>query len=369
MPTSSAAKVLFLIDHLDSGGAPIVVRDLILGMHRAGVGVTLVILSDRQRYELPVDVEIVKLPYAASNRFERWQRYASHARQFDAWLDDRQGTFNLVLAHLHHAHQVVVRSRLSEQAWYCLHADPVTGFLGNKRGLGRWLKRRKVRKLYNRKRLVTVSQGMLERLTAHFDVHPRAARAIHNPLDIARIRTLAEDSVNDAPPDYLVFVGRMDQRHKRFDRLLAAYRDSGVGLPLLLVGGGRESERVEALIAEMKLSGNVCMVGPRDNPYPYMKQARALLLSSDSEGFALVLAEALACGTPVVSVDCPSGPAEILGERFKEGLVPLDDTAAFAAAIRRVVSHPPTIPEDSCDRFRLETVVEHYLALAEPAKG
>ena len=363
-----AANVLFVVDHLDTGGAPVVVRDLILGMQQAGVAVTLVILSDRQRYTFMADVDVVQLPFKAEGTHERWQRYALHARRLDQWLEQQGMHFDLVLAHLHHAHQVVSRTRLAGDAWYCLHADPVTGFLGNKRGVGRWLKQRKVKSLYDGRKVVTVSRGMLERLCFYFGIRPQPGVAIHNPLDIDRIRELGQAPVDDVPVEYLLYVGRMDVRQKRFDRLFDAYQASGVSLPLILVGGGSGQAAVEAMVVERGLTGQVQFLGHRDNPYAYMQRATAQLLSSDYEGFALVLAEALTLGTPVVSVDCPSGPAEILQD-FPEYLVPLNDTQAFARVIRRVTEQPPAIPRDICDRFRIERVVERYLELANPANG
>lgn len=357
--------MLFVIDHLDSGGAPVVARDLIVGMVDAGVEVTLVILSDRQRHALPPSVEVLKLPYVAKGILERQCRYRRHAQLLDRWLVQHGGRFDLVYAHLHHAHQVVSRSRLAASAWYCLHADPVTGFLGNKRGLGRWMKRRKVRALYQGRRIITVSHGMLERLKTHFSIEPERGVGIHNPLDIERIQKLASDEVIDVPDNFLLYVGRMDLRQKRFDRLLDAYHQSGVALPLLLVGGGDGAQKVSAMIRERKLEDRVQLLGPRDNPYAYMARARALLLSSDYEGFALVLAEALVCRTPVVSVDCPSGPSEILCHGLSDWLVPMHDRGAFADTIVRVVKHPPVIADDQCDRFRLEHVVKRYLALKD----
>src|SRR5690606_17547431 len=153
-------------------------------------------------------------------------------------------------------------------------------------------------------------------------------------------RELGQAPVNDVPAEYLLYVGRMDIRQKRFDRLFDAYQASGVSLPLILVGGGSGQAAVEAMVVERGLTGQVQFLGHRDNPYAYMQQATAQLLSSDYEGFPLVLPEALALGTPVVSVDCPCGPAEILQD-FPEYLVPLNDTQAFARAIRNVVERPP----------------------------
>lgn len=366
----TGTSVLFVIDHLDTGGAPVVVRDLIKGMHHAGVQVTLVVLSERVSHELPEGVDLVTLPLAMNTRAERRQRYARHAALLNDWLNDcleiHASGFNLVVAHLHHAHQVVSRSRLASAAWYCLHTDPVVELLGNKRGLGRWLKQRKVQALYGDRRVLAVSQGILDSMASRLRIRMARQEAVHNPIDMTRIRELAAERIDDVPPDYLVFVGRINQRQKRFDRLFNAYRDSGVQLPLIVVGAGGDLPAVKAMAESRGVADRVHFLGSRTNPYPYMQHARALLLSSDYEGFALVLAEALALGTPAISVDCPSGPAEILREGLAECIVPLDDDAAFARTIQWAVEHPPRVPTEICDRFQLTAVVERYLALAEP---
>lgn len=362
----TGSSVLFIIDHLDTGGAPVVVRDLIKGMHQVGAQVTLVVLSKRVSHELPEGVKLVTLPLVMDTRTQRRQRYARHAELLNGWLEQHASRFHLVVAHLHHTHQVVSRSHLASQAWYCLHTDPMVELLGNKRGLGRWLKQRKMQALYGGRQVLAVSQGILDSMVLRLRIRMARQAAVHNPIDMARVRELAAERIDDVPQDYLVFVGRMNQRQKRFDRLFNAYRDSGVQLPLIVVGAGGDLPAAKAMAESRGVADRVHFLGNRTNPYPYMRHARALLLSSDYEGFALVLAEALALGTPTISVDCPSGPAEILVEGLTECIVPLDDDAAFARTIQSVVEHPPQVPVEICDRFQLATVVGRYLALAEP---
>ena len=83
------------------------------------------------------------------------------------------------------------------------------------------------------------------------------------------------------------------------------------------------------------------LLGYQRNPLPYMTRAAVLVLSSRYEGFPNVLLEAMACGTPVVSTDCPSGPSEILDGGAYGALVPVADDAALAAAITATMANPP----------------------------
>ncbi|UYG01943.1 glycosyltransferase [Halomonas sp. LR3S48] len=357
-------KVLFIIDHLDSGGAPVVIRDLIKGMARLGNNIDVLVLSNRVSHVLPEHVSLYKLPFVPVGKCQKLNRYRLHAQRLNEWLLSHQGKgYDLVLAHLHHAHQVVSRCFLQNKAWYCLHSDPVEEFLGNKNKFGRWVKKNKVRKLYNNKKVVGVSKGIVERLVGTIGCQVDQAVHIHNPIDIASIRELSEEPVSDVPDDYLLFVGRLDQRAKRFDRLLKGYRDSGVRLPLVIIGDGEGRKLIETMITNNGLEGDIILMGHRKNPYPYMKKAKGLILSSDYEGFSLVLAEALACGTPVVSTDCPSGPAEILVGELRHFLIEVGDEKGFACAIRKMVEKPPIVHDECMNGFDMESVANRYLSL------
>ncbi|MDR9439899.1 MAG: glycosyltransferase [Halomonas sp.] len=247
-----------------------------------------------------------------------------------------------------------------------MHSDPARELLGKKRGLARLKKGRSVRRLYNGKKVMGVSNGIVDSLERFFSVKPASKVAIHNPIEIETIRSLAKAEVDDClPREYVVFVGRLEQRSKRFDRLLSAYRYSALRMPMVIVGEGGDKSFIESMIHRLELGGRVILLGHRDNPYPFMWRAKALLLSSDYEGFSLVLAEALACGTPVVSTDCPSGPSEILAGGLSNYLVPLDDGRQLGSALRRVVENPPDIPEDIVDDFDSERVAKRYLSLEE----
>lgn len=116
---------------------------------------------------------------------------------------------------------------------------------------------------------------------------------------------------------------------------------------LLILGEGEKRFELEGMIRSLGLENDVQMLGFMPNPYMYMARASVFVLSSAWEGFSNVTAEALACGIPIVSTDCPSGPAEIL-ENGKYGkLVPVVDLGAMAQAILATLDSIP-------DRRRLQ---------------
>ena len=117
------------------------------------------------------------------------------------------------------------------------------------------------------------------------------------------------------------------------------------------------------LAAELGIGCDVELPGFAPNPLAYMARAAVFVLSSTWEGFGNVLVEALACGCPVVSTDCPSGPAEILDRGRYGRLVPVGDDAAMAEAILATLDAPPdpNVLRARGGLFSADRAVESYL--------
>jgi glycosyltransferase involved in cell wall biosynthesis len=118
------------------------------------------------------------------------------------------------------------------------------------------------------------------------------------------------------------------------------------------------------MVAELGLGADVKLPGFVGNPAAYIGRAAAFVMSSSWEGMPVALIEALALGTPIVSTDCPSGPTEVLdGGKYGE-LVPMDDSAALAAAVTRVLDgERKADPAEWLVKFYSAGIVEQYLRL------
>ena len=158
-------------------------------------------------------------------------------------------------------------------------------------------------------------------------------------------------------------VGRLTQA-KDFPTLIRAFAlvRKKRAARLMILGEGEERPKLEALVRELGLEREVTLPGFVDNPYKYMKRAAVFVLSSKWEGFGNVLVEAMALGTPVVSTDCPSGPAEILENGRWGRLVPVGDVYALAEAIIETLDeeHHPDVANRAKD-FAVELAVEKYI--------
>jgi glycosyltransferase involved in cell wall biosynthesis len=233
-----------------------------------------------------------------------------------------------------------------------------------------WLLRRLQNRLYRRAdRVVAVSGGAADELASAAGLPRSGIEVIYNPLDIERIAaaSLEKPKVTDwfeagAAPVVLA-AGRLHPQ-KDFEALLRAFElvRRRRRTKLVILGDGPSRADLEALAAERGLGGDVRFPGFVRNPYQYMHRAAVFVLSSRFEGLPTVLIEALACGCPVVSTDCPHGPREILeGGRWGR-LVPVGDVEALASAIEQTLAAPPSGDELKARAgfFRKEDAVARY---------
>jgi glycosyltransferase involved in cell wall biosynthesis len=165
----------------------------------------------------------------------------------------------------------------------------------------------------------------------------------------------------------IITVGSM-KAQKNHPLLLRAFAQlSKPDVRLMFLGDGAARDALVALAEELRVADRVIFAGFHRNPAPFYKTADLFVLSSNYEGFGNVIVEALFCGTPVVSTDCPSGPAEILdGGRFGR-LVPVGDVDALASAIEAALDEPsdPKALSQRAAEFAPEIAARKYLNLLE----
>ena len=217
--------------------------------------------------------------------------------------------------------------------------------------------------------IVAVSEGVASDLGAQA---PRAARkivTIHNPVVAPGLAEQAAEAVKhpwfgDGIAPMVLAAGRLAPE-KDYPTLLRAFTEvtRSREARLVILGQGPERERLLELAVQLGIGDRFDLPGFDVNPFRYMARASVFVLSSRYEGFPNVLAQAMACGAPVVSTDCRSGPSEML-EGGKWGrLVPVGDWRAMARAIQATLDDP--LPAEALKArasvYSVEASVERYL--------
>jgi len=215
-----------------------------------------------------------------------------------------------------------------------------------------------MRRLYRYADVVIAnSQGVADDIVSIASLDLKKVSVIYNPKPLTDIRSKAEQQtgcvwLDEKTLPVVVGVGRLREQ-KNFSMLIRAFGNVLKKKParLLIVGSGREEERLRSLIEELGLESSVLLVGYSDNPYAFMAKADVFAFSSLWEGMPNALMEAMVCGIPVVANDCPSGPRELLApnsdhtKRLTGGsedapfgiLVALGDEDAFSESIVRML--------------------------------
>jgi len=219
--------------------------------------------------------------------------------------------------------------------------------------------------------IVANSKGSADDLARTLKIPRERIRVIYNPTIIPDVFKKAREEIdhswlNNKTSPVIMGVGRL-RKQKDFSTLIRAFAKlrEKKDARLIILGEGEDRKKLENLIKKLSLQDYVDLPGFVKNPYAYMARADVFVLSSRWEGLPNTLIEAMACGTPVISTDCPSGPAEIL-EGGKYGkLVPVGDVNALANAILEILENPldKKILQERARFFSAEKAVGKYLKI------
>ncbi|WP_207061553.1 glycosyltransferase [Motiliproteus sp. SC1-56] len=355
-PAASPLHFIFLANRIDKGGIGRINITITEGLAERGHRVELWLLEGGAYHDLPENVTLKSLEFS-SGRFtpKRFRHYFQGKRLQKALL---KANPDVVVSSTQSIVQNIDDERINLYLW--IHSDRIT-----------WCPKGRMKRLKRRqegKNLVCVSSGVMD---AYHSVAgapvPKSIRSIINPVNRSMMLEQADEPREIDLDRYFVSVARLS-RQKRFDWLIEAYQRSGTKTPLILVGGGDEDllEEIKADVKERGLESQVYFTGHIKNPYKYIKNATALLMTSEREGMPVSLCESLVLETPVVAMNCKSGPKEVLeAAGMLDYLVPLGDTGAFAERITAVERMAPEISERNYRPFLVENVVHLWEKLAD----
>lgn len=207
-----------------------------------------------------------------------------------------------------------------------------SAFIENYFPKGKWLTNQMIKKS---SKIVGVSNGISEKINREFNTNK--AITIYNAVEVDNL------PINLNPENYVVFFGRIDNDAKDFLLLLNAYSNSSLpvqGIELRIYGNGPDKSWLQQQIKALDLFNMVKLFDFTMHIEDVMRNTKFLVLTSNYEGFPRVLIESLSVGTPVISVDCESGPNEIIINEYNGLLVENDNPDALAYAFNRFIFEP-----------------------------
>jgi glycosyltransferase involved in cell wall biosynthesis len=218
---------------------------------------------------------------------------------------------------------------------------------------------------------IAVSQGVAEDMISSLNIRKKKVHVVYNPVFSNELFNKKEEPV-DHPwfkitgVPVILGAGRLSAQ-KDFNTLIRAFaivrkvREA----KLIILGEGSEFGNLKNLAVQLKIDKDVDLPGFVENPFAYMNRARLFVLSSKYEGLPGVLIQAMACGCPVISTDCPSGPREILADGKFGPLIPVGDPLSMAKAMDNMLDKKPdsALLIQRASNFSLEKAVEGYLSV------
>ncbi|WP_394202780.1 glycosyltransferase [Shewanella waksmanii] len=360
-------RIAIAIDSLAGGGAERVAITLAMELHRQGHEPHLLIMLPHIEHQVP---EVIPTHFCFEHKNQNIDSVINlkrSANQLRIWIDrleQQYGRFDLFLSNLDKTNILMTKVKVSPL--YCVVHNSIVSELTRQRKLGplAYFKMRRAKRALNGQHLITVSKGIETELKQLSMIKPASVTTIYNPFDFEAIQVLAQSPLpENIPENYIVHVGRV-AKQKRHDVLFKSLAKMHQNIPLVLLCGN--PKKAYKIAKRYGVAEKVILPGFQANPYPWIKHARLLVLSSDYEGLPTVLIESLICHTPIVSTTCPHGPTEIMTGELAQFLVPMRSAAALADTMDAALSQYPTLDDASILRQVSQTqVAKQYLALLD----
>jgi len=359
--------ILFILKALEGRGAERMVATLASTYADMGYRTHILCLEATQDMLLDARVQYHIVPYdevfSEQNldpESTQAQAYESVAKRIDTYVLSQIGKPDLILANIYKINWMmaysqlpnivnVLHTALSKQFQNQLLESPVQTI-------------NHLKLVYGAHPCSCVSKGARQDLIALIGNITKTT-TIYNPCDATGINTKAAASSHLerfglVDKEYIIHVASFDDMKGHRD-LLQAYTKTERKLPLVLVGKGRLEAEIKQLAVQLNISDSIKFLGFQTNPYPLIRSAALMVLTSKFEGFGYVIVEAQALGVPVISTDCPFGPRELLPE---QNLIAVGDIDGLAMLIDQAIDNLTDYIVPLNKQLLPEHIARQYLA-------
>jgi len=368
-------KIVFLVNSLDGGGAERVVSTLLNNLVDS-YDCYLILLENKIRYALDKRIRVIILDNSSSTQNGMAKFLSLPLLGYKLSKIIKEYNFTQVVSFLYRSnyinilakyfskHKVIISERIAPSSMY------VNTSLSSK--TSKYL----IKNLYNKADLIiAVSYAIKYDLETNFNIRTKQI-VIYNPYDINNIVKLSQEKIyiEIDKENSLITVGSLGKR-KNHSLLIRSFSKVERNLKLYILGIGEEEQNLKDLTVRLGIQKRVVFLGFDNNPYKYLSKCSIFVLSSNSEGFPNVLAEAMICGCNVISTDCLSGPREILApssdvalqlkdtiEEVEFGiLTPINHEDKMVEAIQLTINNKTNkrVKERTYD-FKIEYIIKEY---------
>lgn len=364
-------KVLIIHDSMKGGGAERVLATLLCNLDPERFDITLLLLYDEGVFlpSIPPHIKVLGLSRSSSTLCERLINHFYGIRNFirrrRALKVLGKRRFDVTVSFMEgppaKLHQQLIDLSPINLSW--VHTN-----IKNGRWYGFWFREDEERQFYKRlDKIAFVSQAALDAFKSVYKTDAEI-RVIYNPVDIEKIRYAAGASIERTDSRFTIInVGRCVYQKNQARLLVVAQilKNRGLDFRILILGSGPLEAQLIQTAVDLNVADCVEFLGYVDNPYPIMKTGDVFCMTSDIEGFGMVVAESLALSVPVVSTPV-SGVTEILAHGG--GIVTSFDAGEMANELELLMRHPEALAklkeeaEMSVRQFDMSKIIEKVSA-------
>jgi N-acetylgalactosamine-N,N'-diacetylbacillosaminyl-diphospho-undecaprenol 4-alpha-N-acetylgalactosaminyltransferase len=334
-------NILFLVISMNKGGAERVVSILLKHLEaNPNATIHLVMMEDGIAYDLPSTIKPIILYKGEKSGLRKLFELP-----FIAWKVSKivkKHEVDTIVSFLYRPNYINILTKLfGYKGRSIINIRSTTSRYLNEGLLGK-INLLLIKSLFNKADLIiSNSDGVKKDLNSLINITTKHI-SIPNPIDLAKVKNLTlkpEVKKLEENIEYIISVGRLIPLKRNRDLLLAfskIYQELS-SVKLLFLGDGVLLEELKSYSESLGIKDKVVFLGNVDNPFYFLKKSKLFVMTSEIEGFPNVLIEAMACGLPVISSNCKSGPSEILEDNKYGILFEVGDTDILSENILKVM--------------------------------
>lgn len=363
----SNRRILFIVDHLQGGGAERVMLDVAHNLAKHN-NVSIALLNS-SNIRMNISSKINQIDLNINKDFLKGSLWRRGNRKLQSEeiskIQNIIDNINPELIILSHWYAFHIRPYINGNIWFWIHGEIFTPTRKKTENLFRWYK--ESRRLYfelknfpqllDNENLIFVNSKLSETYKPY--IPNSNVKIIHNGIDYERLLSSLNDDISTKIWDCL-FVGRLSCE-KQPSHALIAFAKSDLKGRIGIIGDGNEMNALINLSRNLGIDDRVDFIGWKHDVANYIKQSRIVLSTSLSEGCPLIIAESILLDVPVVAYECAEGISfQLSSNQLYRGLVPPQNIELLVQTINDIYNNPYPILNIDKERLSIKNMVLEF---------